>query len=158
VRDTSRARAVLGERGGGLADERREHLGACIGAEGVAAGQEQATTSHADAAIRLHGRVEVADRPDLAGWLHAADDVAIDRCRRWGRADAGRHGNDADAAFEFSQRVVGDGGRGEHSERTEDDGRDELHDGLPVWWCRVRALNAAQTRETRLRFLVSFMS
>src|SRR5262249_42025267 len=131
-RHTREVRVVLGEWGSRLADERREHAEIRGGAEAVAAGQEQATTPDANAAVPLHRRVEIADPPDLTRRLHASDDIAVHGRGGGSSADAAGNGNDADAAFESGQRVIGDGGRREDDERTDNDGCDELHSNLPV--------------------------
>src|SRR5262249_25705172 len=123
--------AVLAKRrGGNRAQERGEHAGARVGADAVPAAQKQAAAAYVDIAIRLYGGIEVANDPDLASGLDAADDIAVDD--RGGRrgALAARDGNDADGALEFGQCGIGDSGRGDQDEDTEENGRDELHDSL----------------------------
>src|SRR5260221_14019226 len=62
---------------GNLAKQRGAHALARVGADAIAAREQQAASSDPDAAVRLHVGPEIGDRPELARRLNSTDDFPV---------------------------------------------------------------------------------
>jgi DNA repair photolyase len=101
---------VLDERRGRFADQRGEYLRVSVGADAIAAREQQPLAGDADLAVGSDDCRQVRDDPRLSGRLHAANDVAIDGRRGRGGAGRRRNGDHADASLELRDSLVGECG------------------------------------------------
>src|SRR5881227_3076626 len=74
-RDTRNVRTELGEGRRSFTNQRREHAGVAVRANGIASAQQQASAVDPDTPVDLHVRSEIGDHPDLTGRVDAADNV-----------------------------------------------------------------------------------
>src|SRR6267154_1569679 len=109
-RDTRNVRTELGEGRRGFTNQRREHAGVAVRADGIASAQQQASAVDADTPIDLHVRSEIRDHPDLAGRVDVADNVpnhVREATVRVGGTRHVRYRNITDSSLESHQRIIG---------------------------------------------------
>src|SRR5205809_377336 len=108
-RDTRNVRTELGEGRRGFTNQRCEHAGVAVRANGIASAQQQASAVDADAPVDLHVRSEIGDHPDLTARLDAADNVpnhAREAAVRVGGTRHVRYRNITDGSLESHQRII----------------------------------------------------
>src|SRR5437773_7845087 len=109
-RDTRNVRTELGEGRRGFTNQRCEHAGVAVRADGIASAQQQASAVDADTPVDLHVRSEIGDHPDLAGRVDAADNVpnhVREAAVRVGGTRHVRYRNITDGSLESHQRIIG---------------------------------------------------
>src|SRR5882757_5648843 len=109
-RDARNVRTELGEGRRGFTNQRREHAGVAVRADGIASAQQQAPAIDANTPVDLHVRSEIGDHPDLAGRDDAADNVlnhVREAAVRVGGTRHVRYRNITDSSPESNQRLIG---------------------------------------------------
>jgi len=109
-RDTRYVRTELGEGRRGVTNQRREHAGVAVRANGIASAQQQASAVHVDTSVDLHVRFEIGDHPDLTGRVDAADNVSNHVREAAVRVRGTRHvryRKITDSSLESHQRIIG---------------------------------------------------
>src|SRR5205085_1318816 len=91
-------------------NQRREHAGVAVRANGIASAQQQASAVDVDTPVDLYVRSEIGDHPDLAGRVDAADSVpnhVREAAVRVGGTRHVRYRNITDGSLESHQRIIG---------------------------------------------------